>query len=188
MRKTLLSALMISLLLLTGCSSSREEAKVGQFRTEFAECQQICFLAELRTDDGTSAADYTLRCSRQGEETVMELLEPELISGVTARITGKNAVLEFDGLSFAAGSIGTGNISPMEIPSVLLDGLKSGIASEICREIWAEQSAIGFSVDMGDGLMLRILLAENAPTPLYGELSLDGLRIAECQISEWKME
>ena len=188
MRKTLLSALMISLLLLTGCGSSQEEAKVGQFRADCAECTQICFLAELHTDDGSSAADYTLRCTRQGEETVMELLVPELISGVTARITGKEAALEFDGLSFAAGSIGTGNISPMEMPSVLLNGMKTGIASEICRETWADQTVLGFSADMGEGLSTRILLAEDTLSPVCGELFLQGKRIAECRISEWNME
>ena len=187
MRKCFLSALMISLLLLTGCGSAQEESKIEEFRAAISESERVSFIAEMHTDDGEIVADYVLRCTRSGEETVMELLSPELIAGVTARISGKQATLDFDGLSFAAGSIG-GKISPMEVPDVLLDGMEKGSAVQFCRETWEEQDTLTFSVDMGESTALRIHLDATSLCPLYGEISVDGNRIADCRIRDWQME
>ena len=95
MRKMFISALMISLMLLCGCSRGYE-GKLEEFRSAFAEYGTVSFVATMTVQDENSVADYTVECVRTGEETVLRLVEPELISGVTAHLKGKDVLIVYD--------------------------------------------------------------------------------------------
>ncbi len=183
MRKMFISALMISLMLLCGCSGGYE-GKLEEFRSAFAEYGTVSFVATMTVQDENSVADYTVECVRTGEETVLRLVEPELISGVTAHLKGKDALIEYEGLSFESGlEIGTGR-TPIEACDVVLDTLESGQTSQFAMD----GNELSFRVEQGNNCYTTMRLEADTMTPVSAEIYYDGRLVILCTISKWHME
>lgn len=184
MRKTIISALMISLLLLCGCGSRGYEVKLENFRATLEECSSVSFVAEISVQDADSVADFTVECTRSGEKTTLRLLEPKLISDVTAHLSGSDAVIEYDGLSFDSGiRLGEG-LTPIEAPDAVLDALQSGLTSQF----QADGNVLAFQVERGNGRYTTLRLELDTMTPTQAEIYADGRLVIRCAISDWHME
>ena len=192
MRRTALFALMISFALLWGCghgTAAEDEARIETLRTEIGAAETVSFTAELLADGGKSAESYSLRCTRTAEEMCMDLLSPELIAGVTARLRDGEATLHFDGLSLEAGTVDSSNLTPIAAPAAILEALERGVVSQLRRE---EQE------DGGEVVAFRVMRSETEDvdfwldgetlTPLYAEIVSDGRMVISCGISDWSMD
>ena len=189
MRKILLSALMISLLLLCACgAASGDEARIEAFRETLRGSAYVSFTAEMRADDGQSTENYVLRCEKRDGETVMELLSPELLAGVRAHVSGKNAALEYDGLSFEAGTLTDGGVTPMSAPKLLLDALSGGTVSQLRREEYDGAVTAAYCTELGEGLQAVLRLDVQSFLPHSAELLCDGRTVITCRITDWHME
>ena len=170
-------------MLLCGCSRGYE-GKLEKFRSAFAEYGTVSFVATMTVQDENSVADYTVECVRTGEETVLRLVEPELISGVTAHLKGKDALIEYEGLSFESGlELGTGR-TPIEACDVVLDTLESGQTSQFAMD----GNELSFRVEQGNNCYTTMRLEADTMTPVSAEIYYDGRLVICCEISEWYME
>ena len=92
MKKQLLFLPMM-LLLLTGCGGGQEgktgaEALAVEIRGEYMAMTGYSLQAQVNADYGQRVYDFTLSVTNDGEETAVVIREPEMLSGVTARIHG----------------------------------------------------------------------------------------------------
>lgn len=190
MRRMILTALMINLILLSGCTgaTAKDEARIEELREQMSTCAQVIFDAEMTVFDKEYVSAYTLRCTRNGEETVMELLSPQLISGVTARIGGRDAILEFDGLALSAGVFGESSTSPMALPAHILDALESGTVSQIRQEVISERRTLAFRVQLAENAAADFWLDAETIALLRAQLFENDLMIVSCEISNWQIE
>lgn len=190
MRRFVLAVLMINLILFCGCagSTARDEAEIQQLRARLEDCAALSFRADLTADDGTYVSEYALRCSLTAGEMYMELLEPQLLSGVAARLREDSAVLEFDGLSLDAGELNEDGLTPISAPKAIIDALCHGAITQLRREELAQQETVAFRVTCSEQLFVDFWLDVQNYVPLHAEI-LSGERVAvACAIEDWTLE
>ncbi len=184
-----LTALMISLALLCGCSGGgQDRERVETLRRQIGAAERISFHAVLDTDDGVARERYEFSCVCSEAETEIRLLYPELIGGVTARIAGKNAELSYDGLSMETLPLDPNGLSPIRAPEIVLSALGKGVVSQLRRETLFGEEAIAFRVLSMSGYETDVWIDAQTLTPRRAEI-LSGDHVAiRCEISEWNTE
>lgn len=185
-----MSALMISLVLLCGCGSAaaRDREGVDLLREQTAQAAKITFLADVHADDGSAVADYVFACTRTGEATEVEVLRPELISGVVAHMALNDLTLYYDGLSFEAGALDAEGLSAIQAPSMLLSSLKDGAISQLRRETRENAETIAFRVQSTKGYEVDIWIDAQTLSPRYAEILSEGRAALQCAIRDWYTE
>lgn len=186
--KRVFPVLMIIALLLAGCGES-EKLKEGleEARENWAAAQSISFTAAVTAELSGSVFECTLRCSRSGEETVVEVLAPEIIAGISARIGSEGAELEYDGLILALGDAVKGEVSPVNAMPTVLSALLEGHVTGIWRESEGEKALIAAECYVSDSEYVKLWLDENW-IPVYSELVSGGKAVVKCTIEEFTEE
>ena len=188
MRRLILAVLMINLILLCGCgSTARDEAGIHTLRERLQSCSALSFQMELAADDGTYVSEYKLQCCWQDDEMRMQLLEPQLISGLAAYVRDGSTLLEYDSLSLEAGTIDGESLSPIAVPAAVLEALRQGMITQV-RRVNLQNECIAFRVIQTEQRCVDFWLDAQSFAPLRAEL-LVGERVAAiCGISDWNLE
>ena len=182
-----LTALMISLVLLCGCSGSGDgiRERIEALRASVAASTEISFHAALIADDGITSDRYELQCIQKDGTLEIRLLYPKPISGVTARISGENSALHFDGLSFEAGAVDAFGLSPLYAAEIVLSSLRTGVISQMRREKRDNVEMIAFRVLCTEGYDTDIWIDAQTLAPCYAEILSEDRVALHCTISEW---
>ena len=145
-----------------------------------------------RGTTGRGVYDFALTAAVSGEETVLTLTEPEWAAGLTARITGEEGKLEYDGLILETGSLDGEDLSPMSALPQLLEAARSGLYGRVypggggSRGTFLRVRYADPDQAPGEGAGDHPLVGPRTPTPWWrGEISVDGLRVIRCTISEF---
>ena len=187
MRRLTASVLMISLLLgLSGCGSGEAlETRIDTLRTSLTGAEEITFTAELETDLGDEEFSCTLLCTVAGGELVMEVAEPELVAGVTARFDREKATLAFDGVELSVG-LTQGGCSPMTALPALLEALLSGHVTQVWTESGeGETELIAARIYRDESGCVLLWFDEKSMTPVYGELVIGDEAVVQCHIRDF---
>lgn len=190
MKKQLLFLPMM-LLLLTGCGGGQEgktgaEALAVEIRGEYMAMTGYSLQAQVNADYGQRVYDFTLSVTNDGEETAVVIREPEMLSGVTARIHGEEGTLEYDDLSLETGFLDGESLSPVSALPTLMEAartqyidrctLADGVLEVHCAD--PEQ-------DSGTGQEVTLWFDAQTHALTGGEISQDGRRVIDCQITEF---
>ena len=186
MRRVWLPALMMSLVLLSGCAGGEDqEARFSQARQELAEASELSFTAELTADMGETAFTCTLACVRDGEGTEMTVLSPNLAQGVVVRSDNGGKTLSYDGLELYVGE--TGGVTPVGAVPVLTGALLDGYAEGFYVETHEGTSALVARVYIDEDTHALFWLEEESLTPLYAELVHGGTAAVRCRFSDFRV-
>ena len=188
MRKTLICVLMTTLLL-AGCGPagvSRAEELALTIRGEYLAVERCSFRAQVTADYGRRVYQYELEAEVTPEQTVLTLTAPESVAGFAARITGKDSVLEFDGVSVETGPLDGGGLTAVSALPALLEAVRSGYITACGLE---EEGSV-LRVDCGDpagspgsGTETALWFDASDHTLTRGEISVDGFRVILCEFS-----
>lgn len=179
------------LLLLTGCGGGQEnengaEAQAVAIRGEYMAMTSYSLQAQVNADYGQRVYDFTLSVTWDGEETTVAIREPEMLAGVTARITGDDGILEYEDLSLETGFLDDDGLSPVSALPALMEAARSqyidrctltdGILEIHCAD-----------PEEKPGTGQEITLWFNAQTHALtgGEISQDGRRVIACEVTEF---
>ena len=187
MRKCLVCVLMI--ILLTGCGAaegSEAEELALTIRGEYLAIDSCAVQAAITADYGQRVYQYEMAAAVNGDETVLTLSAPETVAGLTARITGEDGLLEFDGVSVETGPLDGQGLTPVSALPALLEAARSGYITACALE---EDGAL-LRVDCGDpagspGRGTETVLWFDAATHalVRGEVSVDGFRAILCEFT-----
>lgn len=187
MRKCLVCVLMI--ILLTGCGAaegSEAEELALTIRGEYLAIDSCAVQAAITADYGQRVYQYEMAAAVNGDETVLTLSAPETVAGLTARITGKDGLLEFDGVAVETGPLDGQGLTPVSALPALLEAARSGYITACALE---EDGAL-LRVDCGDpagspGRGTETVLWFDAATHalVRGEVSVDGFRAILCEFT-----
>ena len=187
MRKLLVCVLMITLL--TGCGAagvSEAEELALTIRGEYLAMEGCSLQAAITADYGQRVYEYGMEVSVTGDETVLTLTAPETVAGLTARITGEEGLLEFDGVSVETGPLDGNGLTPVSALPALLEAARSGYITACTLE---EEGTV-LRVDCGDptgspGTGTETVLWFDAATHalVKGEISVDGFRAILCEFT-----
>lgn len=191
MRKFLLCVLMM--ILLTGCKTtgvSEAEELALTIRGEYLAMDACTVQAAVTADYGQRVYEYEMAVSVSGGETVLVLAAPETVAGLTARLTGKDSVLEFDGVSVETGTLDDAGLTPVSALPALLEAARSGYITACAME----EDGTQLRIDCGDptgssGTGTETVLWFDAFTHAItrGEISVDGFRVILCEFSDFTM-
>ena len=192
MRKRLLCVLMMTLLL-AGCGGgggNEAEELALSIRGEYLAMDNCTVQAAITADYGQRVYEYEMAVAVGEEETVLTLSAPETVAGLTARLTGEENLLEFDGVSVETGPLDENGLTPVSAVPALLEAARSGYITACALE--------------EDGTLLRMDCGNPAGSPgsgtetslwfdasthalIRGEVSVDGFRVILCEFSQFTM-
>ena len=190
MRRRLFCVLMMTLLL-TGCGEagvSEGEELALTIRGEYLAMENCAAHAAITADYGQRVYQYEMAVSVSEEDTVLTLSAPETVAGLTARITGEDSFLEFDGTAVETGALDSSGLTPVSALPALLEAARSGYITACALE---EEGAL-LRVDCGDptgspgqGTETALWFDAAAHTLVRGEISVDGFRAILCEFSNF---
>ena len=195
MRKLLLCVPMMTLLL-AGCGltevSEAEELALA-IRGEFLELAACSADLEITADYGQRVYEYTISLSYEQEgDTVLTVLEPEEVSGITARISDGETSLEFDGIRLETGPLPGDGLSPIEGLPALLTCAREGYIWSTAVETLGEDGPEALHVcyrdpegSPGTGTEGALWFDLATHALLRGEISVDGYTVIQCEFTEF---
>ena len=188
-RKLLLCALMMTLL--TGCGHaavSEAEELALIIRGEYLAMDSCAIRAAITADYGQRVYQYEMAAAVNGAETVLTLSAPDTVAGLTARVTGEDSRLEFDGVSVETGPLDGDGLTPVSALPALLEAARSGYITACALE----EDGVLLRVDCGSpsappGSGTETVLWFDAATHalVKGEISVDGFRAILCEFLEF---
>lgn len=184
--KRILPALMMTLLLAACGGTGRAEAKIEALRDAVAAAEELAFTAAVRADVGGEEFCCTLRCTGTAAGCTAEVVEPELIAGVTAQLSPGGAEIGFGGVSLPLALSGAPDLSPLAAAGLTADALRFGHV----RRAWTERDAEGKTLYAAelyvtDAAELTLRFGGETFAPLSAELAVDGAVRAVCEISDF---
>lgn len=184
MRKSFLFALMMTLLLLPGCS--RADKNPLRLALELRARQSLLpdweTHVHLTADYGQRVYDFEMDVTAGEEELLMTLTAPETLAGITARLEGEQGFLDYDGLQVETGPLDGEELSPMTALPALLEAARRGyITGASLQEEGLLRVDIGSREEApGTGQEFVLWLDPDSGALVRGEISLDGARCILC--------
>ena len=188
MRKCVICVLMTTLLL-AGCGTagvSEAEELALTIRGEYLAMDRCAVQAAVTADYGQRVYRYEMAVSVNGEETSLTLSAPETVAGLTARLSGEENLLEFDGVSVETGPLDGDGLTPVSALPALLEAARSGYITACALE----EDGTLLRMDCGDpagspgtGTEIVLWFDAAANTLVRGEVSVDGFRVILCEFS-----
>ena len=123
-----LTALVIALVILTGCTGKRDEMdRAMRLRADLLGSGGCSFTAHLTADYGDAIHEFTLYCEGWNNGDLGFRVEaPDTICGITGRFKGEEGALTFDDVALAFPLLAEGELSPVSAPWLLINTLRSG--------------------------------------------------------------
>ena len=190
MRKCVICVLMTTLLL-AGCGTagvSEAEELALTIRGEYLAMDRCAVQAAVTADYGQRVYQYEMAVSVNGEETSLTLSAPETVAGLTARLSGEENLLEFDGVSVETGPLDGDGLTPVSALPALLEAARSGYITACALE---EEGTL-LRVDCGDpagspgtGTETALWFDTSTHALVRGEISVDGFRVILCEFSDF---
>lgn len=190
MRKCVICVLMTTLLL-AGCGQgggNEAEELALTIRGEHLAMNGCAARAAVTADYGQRVYRYEMAVSVTGEETLLTLSAPETVAGLTARMTGEENLLEFDGVSVETGPLDDSGLTPVSAVPALLEAAKTGYITACALE----EDGTVLRVDCGDpagspgtGAETALWFDVSTHALTRGEISSDGFRVILCEFSDF---
>ena len=178
-------------LLLAGCGQaevSEAEQLALTIRGEYLAADSYAARASVTADYGQRVYQYEMAAAASGEETVLTLAAPETVAGLTARITGEEHLLEFDGMSVETGPLDENGLTPVSALPALMEAARSGCITACALE---EDGGL-LRVDCGDpagapgtGTETVLWFDTSTHALVRGEISVDGFRVILCEFTDF---
>ena len=186
--------MILSLLLLPSCGGMEEQNQAEELaltiRGEYLALESLSASMDVIADYGARVYDFALTAAVSGEETVLTLTEPEWAAGLTARITGEEGKLEYDSLILETGPLDGEDLSPMSALPQLLEAARSGYMAGCSLEEGEQRTLLQVRYAdpdqaPGEGRETTLWFDPDTHALVEGEISVDGLRVIRCTISEF---
>lgn len=180
-----IGALLLALVLLTGCTGHRKELdRVMTLRAKLLGSISCTFDAEITADYGDAIHTFAMEC--QGDNLgnlLFRVTAPESISGITGEFTGGEGKLTFDDSALAFPLLADDQVTPVSGPWIFLKTLMGGYLTSCGQDGDYLRVTIDDSYEE-DALRLDIWL-NGEDVPVLGEIYYDGRRIVTLKITNF---
>ena len=178
----LLSLVMASLVVLCSCSSGKtEESRIEEIRSEYSEAESLTATALVTADYGDRVYEFKLRYTGNDTEGDVEILAPESLKGLTARIGEVGKSLIYDGAELSLGDLTPDGISPMECLPMMTACWKSGCTDGSVTEKINGRDTLAVTYPIQENEQLITWFETDTNLPLRAELFFDGDMVISCE-------
>ena len=180
MKRTYLPLLLGAALLLSGCGS-RDEARFDAFSEELRSRGDLVMTAEVRAEQEDSTCTFTLRYAESTDGgCIVEVVEPELIRGVKARMNADGTKLVYDSVAVDTGDDGGTGLSPMGALPLLVRALRQGSVDSV----WQEGGELAGKLVPEDDVDVTVLF-DGEMQPTCAEIAHKGKTVLFIEISDF---
>lgn len=185
MKKT--AAILLAVLLLTGCSVKNKELERGiRLRTKLLSAAGCSFDADITADYGDKLHTFSMQCRTDGSNVHFTVTKPESISGIEGIIDGTDGKLTFDETVLFFPLLADEQVTPVSAPWILVNTLRSGYITSAGADGALNRLSINDSYQ-DDALNLDIWLnAEDVP--VRSEILYRGHKILSLDVKNFRME
>ena len=189
MRKWVYVPMIALFLLLTSCGGIGETESIN-LRSRYQEMGGCSMEAVVSCDQSGMEWEAVLRCHYiPGDESTVEVLEPETIAGVRAVFSDSDWRIMYDDNCLNAGAISDEKLSPALCLPRLMSALRDGWLLEENQENWQEVPCVRMMLDQsgtqGGKILSTIWLRQDDGTPLRGEIAVDGEIILTAEFTDF---
>ena len=189
MKRLVVPALMILALLLGGCGKGGGlEKSFEEERIKWSQAKELSFTADIVAELADSSFECTLQCSRDGEGILLEVLKPENISGVKARLNENRAQIEYEGIILAVENESIGETSPVTAAAMIMKALTKSPLTQIWTEKAQERELIVSELYISEREYARLWFLKENFSLVHAELVSDGRAVVKCDIESFTKE
>lgn len=174
---------MMICVLLTGCKGRTQQEHFEDIRRPIADAATVTFTATVRASFADRTEEFTLDCLRQDGDWTLTVTAPELISGVTARMSGADSSIVYDNVLLSTGDLTDCGILPITAAPVALETLTDGYLSSS----WTENGGLAVKLIRDDTVTVTVWFDED-DRPIAMELAESGTVKAACTIENFTTE
>lgn len=182
MKRVALIVLTISLLLLSGCSGGEEKAFLN-FAETVSKAESVSFKGHVTAEYSMISAQFDLGFSEKDGEAVIEVLKPDIVAGVKARVKDGETSLEYDGAMLDLGNMGDTWLSPMSSLPIMLRAIKNSHL----ELVWDEDGLLVARLVPEDNMTVTVWLDTDSMTPKNAEITYKEKSVIYIDISDWKV-
>ena len=179
--KRILILLLLCAALLSGCGKNRGESDFRAFSERLNALDALSFTAQVRAEYEHKTARFALSYTEDAEGGRVTVIAPELIQGVTARVSPGGSTLEYDTVVLDTGSLDAFGLSPLSSLPVMLRALRTGHVDSV----WEEDGKLVVMLESDDALRCCVWFSKGEMRPVRAELSTDGRVTVYLDISDW---
>lgn len=167
-------------LLLTACASGSAQNEFESFSAELAARSELMFTAELTAIYEDKNVDFTLAYEKSGDDCVVTVLEPKMVQGIRARISGGGTAVEYEGIMLDTGRLDDYGLSPMTALPMLVEAMCSAHADSF----WEDGGLNAVKLLPSDTLSAVVWF--DGGIPVSAELISEGRVTVSCVIKDWR--
>ncbi len=189
MRKALLFAPML-MLLLTACGGGeKKEDLTAQLQEQYAAVASATMEADITCHYDDEVRQYTLLCAYTPEASTVTVLSPANLAGISATVENGTLSLSYDGISMDAGNYSAAAISPVAALPKLMEAAAKGYPTEQGEEAVGERTCLRLACDLesDEGILYTTWFDQETLLPLRSEISADGATVFEVAWSKFEV-
>ena len=189
MRKALLFAPML-MLLLTACGGGeKKEDLTAQLQEQYAAVDSATMEADITCHYDDEVRQYTLLCAYTPEASTVTVLSPANLAGISATVENGTLSLSYDGISMDAGNYSAAAISPVAALPKLMEAAAKGYPTEQGEEAVGERTCLRLACDLPDdeATVYTTWFDQETLLPLRSEIAVDGETVFEVAWSRFEV-
>lgn len=183
MKRTAFFVLMIIILLsLCGCSMGEEKAFLN-FAETVTNAENISCNAHVRAEYSSISAEFDLKYLYENDESIIEIVKPQLISGIKARVKDGETRLEYEGAMLDIGSLGDTWLSPMSSLPIMCRAIKDAHLDLA----WDEDDMLVARLIPEDDMTVTLWIDTETMAPVSAEITYKEKTAVFIDISDWEV-
>lgn len=175
--------MLAAVLVFAGCQSGKSEVQESlDFRVKLLDSSACSFTADVRADFGGKAAQFSMDCVYDPQDSSAELTVtgPDSIAGISASVEGGDALVSFDGVRLELGTMANGRVAPLQLPKLLGDAWAYGYIESQAKltDGWLASYRSGYG---NDELLVYTWFNEQL-VPTEAEVYYDDTRLLSAEL------
>lgn len=169
----------LCLILLCGCADDGK-AQFAEFVKIVSSTENISFSAHVSAQYDDKTAEFTLAYEQTKDTASVSVVEPELLSGIKAKLSGESLSLEYEGAMLDIGTLDDAELSPVSALPLIVCAMRDGHL-EIS---WVEGDMIAARIIPADDYVVTLWI-DSSLTPCSAEISYKEKTVVSVEISDW---
>ena len=169
------------LLVLCGCGAASPMETAEEIKTELGGYSALTLTANITASYENCVYDFKIKCAKEAGELEIEILKPESLAGITARLEEDGFTLSYDGVEMSTGKLTEEGLSPAGALPVLIEQWTEGYASGAVYETRGDREALALDTNITDTVKQRTWFDRETHLPIYSEISENGVVVVTCE-------
>lgn len=181
MKRKVILLLMICLVVLTGCGDNGEKIFL-KFAENVGAAGEISFTAKVRAEYSDKTAEFTLDYEQDSEGTEIEIVEPETVKGIKAKVSNDGLSLEYEGAILDIGKLTDRGLSPVSALPLLAGAMKDAHIDLV----WTEENLVAARLIPADDTVVTLWISSDL-VPQNAEITYKDQTLVYIEISDWEV-